>query len=103
MPLTIKVAGMSNCLTFYDRQQLEYWLRTKQSIRAIARILRRDHSVLVRELNRNSFGNRKKYRADVAQRLFESRSHKQHRGKLDKYPELRKQVLEGLIKGGVRT
>jgi IS30 family transposase len=44
---------MSNCLTFYDRQKLEYWLRTKQSLRAIARIMRRDHSVVVRELKIN--------------------------------------------------
>jgi len=65
-------------------------------MRAIARILRRDHSVLVRELKRNGDGNRKKYRADVAQRLFESRTHKQHRGKLDKYPELKEYVVEGL-------
>lgn len=89
---------MSNCLTFYDRQQLEYWLRSKQSLRAIAKIMRRDHSVLVRELNRNGTGNRKKYRADIAQKLFENRSHKQHKGKLDKYPELKELVVEGLKK-----
>jgi len=51
---------MSNSLTFYDRQQLEYWLRTKQSLRAIAGLMRRDHSVLVRELKRNGNGNRKR-------------------------------------------
>jgi len=89
---------MSNCLTFYDRQKLEYWFRTKLSMRALARILGRDHSVLVRELQRNGCGDRKKYRADVAQRMFESRVHKQHRGKLDKYPELKKKVVEGLQK-----
>lgn len=59
MPLSIKVAGMSNSLTFYDRQKLEYWLRTKQSLRAIAKIMRRNHSVLVREQKRNGDGNRK--------------------------------------------
>lgn len=87
---------MSNDLKFYDRQKLEYWLRTRQSIRAIAKIMRRDHSVLVRELKRNSDGNRKKYRADTAQRLFEKRRHKQHKGKLDKYPELKEYVVAGL-------
>lgn len=87
---------MSNDLKFYDRQKLEYWLRTRQSIRAIAKIMRRDHSVLVRELRRNSDGNRKKYRADTAQRLFEKRRHKQHKGKLDKYPELKEYVVAGL-------
>ena len=89
---------MSNCLTFYDRQKFEYWLRTKQSLRAIAKIMRRDHSVLVRELNRNGDGVRKKYRADTAQKLFEKRTHKQHKGKLDKYPELKEYVVEGLKK-----
>lgn len=89
---------MSNSLTFYDRQKLEYWLRTKQSLRAIAKIIRRDHSVLVRELKRNGDGKRKKYRADTSQKLFEKRSHKQHKGKLDKYPELKELVVEGLKK-----
>jgi len=98
MALTIKVVDMSNNLTFYDRQRLEYWLRTNQSMRAIARILKRDHSVLVREVKRNGCGDRKKYRADVAQREFERRKHKQHRGKLDKYPELKQCVIEGLKK-----
>lgn len=89
---------MSNNLTFYDRQKLEYWLRTKQSLRAVARIMRRDHSVLVRELNRNAYGDRKKYRADTAQRLCEKRKRAQHRGKLDKYPELKEYVEEKLNK-----
>ncbi len=89
---------MSNNLTYYDRQQFEYWLRTKQSMRALARILGRDHSVLVRELQRNGRGNRKKYRADIAQRLFEKRLHKQHRGKLDKNSGLKQLVVEGLKK-----
>lgn len=98
MALLIKVAGMSNSLTLYDRQKFEYWLRTKQSLRAIAKIMRRDHSVLVRELKRNGDGIRKKYRADTAQRLSEKRIYKQHKGKLDKYPELKALVVEGLKK-----
>ncbi len=89
---------MSNCLTFYDRQRLEYWLRTKQSLRAIAKIMRRDHTALMRELNRNGDGDRKKYRSDTAQRLFEKRIHKQHKGKLEKYPELKEYVVDGLKK-----
>jgi len=89
---------MSNCLTFYDRQMLEYWLKTKQSIREIARIMRRDHAVLIRELQRNGSGQRSKYRADTAQSLWERRKHKQHKGKLDKYPELKELVVAGLKK-----
>jgi IS30 family transposase len=87
---------MSNNLTFYERQKLEYWLRTNQSMRAIARILRRDHTVLTRELKRNGSGDRKKYRADVAQRLCDKRVNQEHKGKLDKYPELKKYVVDGL-------
>lgn len=89
---------MSNDLKLWERQKLEYLLRTKQSIRAIAKIMRRDHSVLVRELKRNGIDGRKKYRSDVAQKLFEKRKHKQHKGKLDKYPELKECVVEGLKK-----
>src|SRR3990167_7413047 len=96
MALTIKVVHMSNNLTFYDRQKLEYLFRTKQSTRAIAVVMRRDHSVLVRELKRNGDGDRKKYRADVAQRMFERRVFKQHKGKLDKHPELKEYVVNGL-------
>lgn len=87
---------MSNDLKLYDREKLEYLLRTKQSLRAIARVMGRDHSVLVRELKRNADGNRKRYRADIAQTAFEKRRHKQHKGKLDKYPELKECVLAGL-------
>lgn len=96
MALSIKVAGMSNDLKFYERQKLEYWFRSRQSLRAIAVIMRRDHSVIVRELQRNGGGERKKYRADTAQRLFEKRRHKQHKGKLDKYPDLKAYVIDGL-------
>mgnify|MGYP006356566917 CR=1 FL=1 len=87
---------MSNILTFYEREKLEYWLRTNQSMRAIARILTRDHTVLTRELKRNGSGDRKKYRADTAQRLCDKRVKQEHKGKLDKYPELKKYVVDGL-------
>jgi len=98
MPLSIKVANMSNCLTYYERQMLEYWFKTKQSMREISRIMRRDHSVLVRELKRNGSGVRKRYRADIAQKLFEKRLTGQHLGKLDKCLELRQYVEGGLKK-----
>lgn len=87
---------MSNNLKFYEREMLEYWLRTKQSVRAIAKIMRRDHSVIVRELKRNSLKGRSGYRADLAERIFEQRRHKQRKGKLDKYPELKKYVVDKL-------
>jgi len=40
-------------LTKYDREQIEHHLRAGLSIRAIARKMSRDHSVIVRELKRN--------------------------------------------------
>lgn len=84
---------MSNELTFCDRQMLQYWLRTKKSLRDVARWMRKDVSVLSREIKRNSDG-RDKYRADIAQKLCDKRKHKQHVGKLDKYPKLKEYVEE---------
>lgn len=86
---------MSNELTLYDRQKLQYWLRTKQSLRAIAKIMRKNHSVVSREISRNSC-NRKKYRADVAQALSDQRRHGRRRCKLDKYPELKANIVDRL-------
>lgn len=88
---------MSNEFTFYERQKLEYLLRTEQSLRNISKVMRRTHTILSREIRRNG-DNRRKYRADTAQRLFEKRKHGKHRGKLDKYPELKTWVFEGLKK-----
>lgn len=86
---------MSNELNLYDRQKLQYWLRTKQSLRAIAKIMRKDHSVVSREIRRNG-SNRKKYRADAAQALADKRRHQRRRGKLDKHPELKAYVVNRL-------
>ena len=90
---------MSNDLTNYERQKLQYWLQTKMSLRAIARTMRRTHSALSKEINKNGGGDRTKYRADIAQRMFEKRRHKQRKGKLDKYPELKRIVVDGLEEG----
>lgn len=90
---------MSNELTFYDRQKLQYWLRTKQSLRKIAGLMQKDHSVLSREIKRNGSYGRKGYRADTAQRLFENRRHKQRRSKMEKYPKLKEYVLLNLREG----
>lgn len=90
---------MSNDLTNYERQELQRWLRTKMSLREIAGILRRTHSVLSKEINKNGGGERQKYRADTAQRVFDKRRHKHRKGKLDIYPELKKLVVDGLAEG----
>lgn len=86
---------MSNDLKFYERQKLEYWLRTKMSLRAIAKIMRREHTIVSREIKRNGT-DRKKYRADTAQWLFEKRKHGKHKGKMEKNPELKKYVVSHL-------
>lgn len=96
--LTINSENMSNELTIYDRQKLQFWLRSKMSLRRIAKEMCKDHSIIIREINRNSSG-RDKYRADTAQRLCDKRKHKQHKGKLDKYPNLKKYVEEQLKEG----
>lgn len=88
---------MSNELTFFERQKLQYWLRTKLSLRKIAKLIRKNHSVVIREIQRNSSG-RDRYRADIAQRLCEERKHKKRKGKLDKYPELKEYVEDKLLK-----
>jgi len=86
---------MSNELTYYERQRLEYWLRTKQSLRSIAKIMRRAHTIISREIIRNGT-NRNKYRADTAQRLFEKRKHNKHKGKVEKNPALKAYIVSGL-------
>lgn len=88
---------MSNKITFYERQRLEYWLRTKMSLRAIAKIMRRKHGTLSKEIKNNGKSDRKRYRADVAQKLSEIRQHKQRISKLDKNPALKKYIDEKII------
>lgn len=95
MALAIRKVPMSNELTLYDRQRLQYWLRTKQSLRTIARLIHKDHSVVSREIGRNG-GSRQKYRADSAQVLADKRRHQKRQGKLDKHPVLKEFVINHL-------
>lgn len=86
---------MSNEFTYYERQRLEYWLRSKMSVRKIGKAMRRAHTIISREIRRNGT-NRKRYRADVAQKLFEKRKHGKHRGKVEKNPKLKEYIVAGL-------
>lgn len=88
---------MSNDFTLYERQMLEYWLRTKMSLRKISRIMRRAHTIISREIKRNG-GDRKKYRSDTAQVLADKRRGKRRQGKLDRHPELKEFVVSHLKK-----
>lgn len=85
-------------LTLYDREKLQYWRRTKLPIRQIAKLMRRDHSVIVRELQRNK-GRYSPYTAVVAQRATERRSRITNVHKLTKYPVLHDYVEQKLRKG----
>lgn len=86
---------MSNELTDFDRQKLAWLLRSSSSLRAIAKLMGRNHTVLSREIQRNG-GSRKKYRADTAERLKEKRKHQHHVGKLEKHPLLLQYVVDRL-------
>lgn len=75
-------------LTLEERNIIEFRLRLGMSTRAIARVLRRDHTVVAREIVRNGLvlG---RYSAVAAQGAAERRRHDKHQRKLDKDPRLR--------------
>lgn len=84
-------------LSDIERQIIELRVRHGDGPRAIARILKRDHSVIVRELQRN--GVERGYTRTLALRLTEKRSHKTNKRKLDKYPVLAEFVCQKIKEG----
>src|SRR3989339_787017 len=85
---------MSN-LKLCEREKIEFYLRCKQGIRDIARLIHRDHSVISREVKRN--GGASGYDAKRAQALTDKRLAHNTKRKLDKDPKLKKYVI-GRIK-----
>lgn len=83
-------------LTLYEREKIELHYRGKESIRGIARMLHRDHSVIVRELDRNTCPDGK-YRAHKAEEHTEARKKKKRKRKLEKDEELQHYVLTQMI------
>lgn len=79
-------------LTFYERQIIEVMLRVDRSYREIAKNLGRDHSVISREVKRNS-GEICPYTAVVAQRIADEKSKKTNKRKLEKNESLRNFVV----------
>ncbi len=71
-------------ITFYERQKIELYLRIGKTHRWIARRLNRDHTVISREIKRNS-GNYLPYAALNAQRISDQRAKKTNKRKLEKY------------------
>lgn len=86
-------------ITFFERQRIEYYLRGKVKKRQIARYLIRNHSVIIREINRNKDPDGI-YRAKSAQRRTGARRNKERKRKLDKDEILRNYVIDKLMVGG---
>jgi len=90
-----KVVNVSN-LTFYDRQRIEYYLHFKQySFRDIAKLINKNHTVVSREVKRNS-AQLILYNAELAQRAADRRSKNTNKRKLDKDELLKEYVIDKL-------
>lgn len=85
-------------LTFYERQQIEFWFKGKVRIRNIAKLLNRDHFVISREVKRNR-SQLFPYNALIAQKAAERRAKKTNKRKLDRDSLLRGYVQEQLVAG----
>ena len=82
-------------LTQYERERIELHVRGHWSIRRIALMLHRDHSVLIRELERNTCRDGT-YRARKAHEYALKRWQKPRRRKLEDDEELRRYVVNQL-------
>jgi IS30 family transposase len=89
---------MQQRLTFYEREQLELFVRQGVGWREMGRRLRRDHTVLLKEVRRNS-SPFVSYTAAVAQRAAERKQATRTRRKLDKDSVLREHVETELRDG----
>lgn len=85
-------------ITFREREKLEFLVRCRLHIRDIARRLHRDHTVILRELKRNT-GRGQPYTAITAQRRVEQRRHCRRIRKLDQDTHLYWQVRGQLVDG----
>jgi IS30 family transposase len=85
-------------LTFVQRQWIEFCNNRRQGPREIGRFLKRDHTVIVRELRRNTKPG-KKYSAVTAQKLADFKAKKTNKRKLDKDRELHDYVVKKIKAG----
>lgn len=83
-------------LTRYEREKIELHLRAQDSLRDIAKMLFRDHSVIVRELQRNTCRDGT-YRALKAEEYAEGRKGKKRKRKLETDEELQRYVVQKMI------
>lgn len=84
-------------ITYYERKQIELYLKMKKTYRWIGKRLRREHTDISREVKRNS-GAYLPYRAVHAQRIHEARQRKKNKKKLEKfeYAKVREYVVNEL-------
>lgn len=80
-------------LTLHERERIGFYLRGHVPLRTMARYIRRDHSVIVRELQRNTCRDGT-YRASAAHEQAERRRRKRRKRKLDQDDALRNYVIE---------
>lgn len=80
-------------ITFYEREQIELYLRMKKSIRWIGRKLKRDHTVISREIKSHS-GECLPYTATSAQEIYERKTAEANKSKIEKNPQLKKFVIK---------
>jgi len=85
-------------LTFYEREQIQFFILGKWSLRNIAKKLYRDHSVISREVQRNKSVDGK-YRAEYAHKQAMRRLQKEHARKLDVDDTLRNYVVQRMKEG----
>lgn len=97
MVKTITLTKMQT-LTFVQRQWIEFCNNRGQGPREMGRYLRRDHSVISRELKRNTKPG-KKYSAITAQKLADFKARKTNKRKLDKDKELHDYVVKKIKEG----
>lgn len=87
-------------ITFFERERIESYLRTKKKKTYITEMLNRDYSVIKREIKRNSTKNTS-YNAVDAQYYANRRKKKTNKRKLEKFENLKleKYVQKKLDKG----
>jgi len=79
-------------ITFYEREQIELYLRMEKLIRWIGRKLKRDHTVISREIKSHS-GEHLPYTAKSAQEIYERKIAEANKCKIEKNPELKKFII----------
>lgn len=85
-------------LTLFEREKIEFYLRTKVGLREIGRLLYRDHSVIIREIGRNRDRDGI-YHSGNAQAKTNGRKERPHRHKLDDDDVLRNWVVQKMTEG----